>query len=108
MKKDIISERYGISEGKIAVIPAGFYPDKFWRIEEEALKKTIERYKLPPRFVLALGRITPYKGYDLLVKAMQYVIKKMPDIKLILRIGSQKPSERELHIKNELLQLKKV
>jgi len=33
----------------------------------------------------ALGRFTEQKGYDILIKAMPFVLKKFPDIKLVLR-----------------------
>ena len=104
-QRGIIHERYGIADEKIAVIPPGFHPDKYRRIEGKTLKKAIEKHKLPPRFVLSVGRITPYKGYDLLMKAMKHVLKEIPDIKLVLRIGSERLTESEMQKKNELLQL---
>jgi mannosylfructose-phosphate synthase len=96
---------YGIPERKIAVIPPGFHPDKYRRMERDALNKAIGKYKLPPRFVLAAGRITAYKGYDLLVKAMKSVVREMPEVKLVLRIGSTRPTEDEIRMKKDLLQL---
>lgn len=106
-QKDIICDRYDISGKKLAIITPGFDPDKYRRMEEHSLKKAIEKHRLPPRFVLAVGRITPYKGYDLLLQAMKCVVKAMPDIKLLLRIGSQQPSQSEGQIRNELLQATK-
>ena len=106
-QKDIIGDRYGISGEKIAAITPGFDPNKYRRMEEYHLKKTVEKHRLPPRFVLAVGRITPYKGYDLLLQAMKYVVEAMPDIKLVLRIGSQQLSQSEAQIKNELLRVTK-
>ena len=102
-QKNIINERYGISEGKIAVITPGFHPDKFKRMETSTLKKVINKYKLPARFVLTVGRITPYKGYDLLIKAFKYVAQEIPGVKLVLAIGSNEPTEMEK--RNKLSQL---
>ena len=104
-QRDIMCEKYGIAERKIAVIPPGFHPDKYRKLERDALNKVIERYKLPLRFVLAAGRITAYKGYDLLVKAMKSVVEEMPEVKLVLRIGSTRPAEDEIQMKKGLLQL---
>lgn len=104
-QRDIMCGDYRIPERKIAVIPPGFHPDKYRRMERDALKKVIEKYKLPPRFVLAAGRITAYKGYDLLVKAMKSVIEEMPEVKLVLRIGSTRPTGDEIRMKKDLLQL---
>jgi mannosylfructose-phosphate synthase len=39
------------------------------------------------------------------IKAMERVVKEMPDIKLILRIGSDRLTEEEIRKKKELLQL---
>ena len=102
-QKKIMCEEYGISDGKIAIITPGFFPDKFHRIEENDLEKAIRKYKLPARFVFAVGRITPYKGYDLLIKAFKYVAQEMPEVKLILAIGSTEPTEVEK--RNKLSQL---
>jgi len=104
-QRDIICGDYGIAERKIAVIPPGFHPDKYRRIEQDALKKVIEKYKLPPRFVMAAGRITAYKGYDLLVKAMKSVVEEVPEVKLVLRVGSTRPTQDEIRMKKDLLQL---
>jgi mannosylfructose-phosphate synthase len=104
-QRDIIHEKYGVSERGIALTTPGFYPDKFRRMDKDTLNRAIDKYKLPLRFVLAVGRITDYKGYDLLIKAMANVVKEMPDIKLILRIGSDRLTEEEIRKKKELLQL---
>ncbi|GAH51173.1 unnamed protein product, partial [marine sediment metagenome] len=102
-QKKIMCEEYGISDGKVAIITPGFFPDKFHRIEENGLEKVIRKYKLPARFVFVVGRITPYKGYDLLIKAFKYVAQEMPEVKLILAIGSTEPTEVEK--RNKLSQL---
>jgi len=92
-QKKIMNENYGIPAGKINIITPGFFPEKYHRIAKKKLSETIEKYKLPPRFVLTVGRITPYKGYDLLIKAFKLVAQEMPEVKLVLAIGSHEPSE---------------
>ena len=102
-QKKIMGEKYGIPDGDIAVIPPGFFPDKFYRMGENDLKKSIEKYQIPARFVFAVGRITPYKGYDLLIKAFKYVVQETPEVKLVFAIGSHEPAEMEK--RNKLSQL---
>ena len=102
-QKKIMSENYGISAEKIAVITPGFFPDKYRIMDRRSLSKVIEKYKLPERFVFAVGRITPYKGYDLLIKAFKHVLQEIPEVKLVLAIGSHEPSEVEK--REELAQL---
>jgi len=102
-QKKLMGEKYGIPEGKIVIIPPGFFPDKYHLIDKENLLEVIKKYKLPARFVLAVGRITPYKGYDLLIKAFQHVAQEIPEVKLVLVIGSHEPTEVEK--RNELSQL---
>ena len=62
-------------------------------MDKSSLSEVIEKYKLPARFVFTVGRITPYKGYDLLIKAFKYVVQERPEVKLVLAIGSHEPSE---------------
>ena len=102
-QKKIMCEEYGISDEKIAIITPGFFPDKYRRMAENDLEKFIEKYKLPARFIFAAGRITPYKGYDLLIKAFKYVNQEVPEVKLVFAIGSHEPSEMEK--RNKLSQL---
>ena len=104
-QKDIICDRYGILEEKVAVVTPGFDPDRYRKMEAHSLKSGAEKHRLPPRFVLAVGRITEYKGHDLLVKAMKYVVEEIPDIKLVLRIGPKELPHSEAQRKNELLQM---
>jgi mannosylfructose-phosphate synthase len=76
-------------------------------MDERSLQKAVERHGLPSRFVLAVGRITEYKGHDLLIKAMKSVIGEINDVKLVLRIGSETLSEDEAKMKDRLVQMTK-
>ncbi|MBA7701175.1 Mannosylfructose-phosphate synthase [subsurface metagenome] len=102
-QKEIMCHKYGISAGKVAIITPGFFPEKYRRIDKSCLSEVIRQYKLPERFVFTVGRITPYKGYDLLIKAFQQVAKELPEVKLVLAIGSHEPTE--VAKRNELSQL---
>jgi len=102
-QKNIVYERYGIPEGKIAIIPPGFFPEKYCKMGENDLRKAREKYSLPVRFALTVGRIASNKGYDLLIKAFKYVVQEVPDVKLVFAIGSDEPSDVEK--REELSQL---
>jgi len=104
-QKDIMGEKYGISAEKIAIITPGFFPHKYRRLDKDVLSEKIKKYNLPARFVFTVGRITPYKGYDLLIKAFKHVAQEMPEVKLVMAIGSQEPTEVEK--RNKLSQLAK-
>ena len=104
-QKDIICEKYEIPEGKVAVITPGFDANKYQKIDKKALTGVVEGRNLPDKFIMTVGRIASNKGYDLLIEAMKYVLEEIPDVKLALRIGSQKPTEDEIRQKDELLKL---
>jgi len=104
-QKDIICEKYRIQEVEVAVITPGFDAGKYRKIDKEALTGVIEERKLPDKFILTVGRIASNKGHDLLIEAMKYILEEMPDVKLVLRIGSQKPTENEIRQKDKLLKL---
>jgi len=104
-QKDIICEKYEIPEGKVAVITPGFDANKYRKVDKEALTGVVEERNLPDKFIMTVGRIASNKGYDLLIEAMKYVLEEIPDVKLALRIGSQKPTEDEIRQKGELLKL---
>ena len=104
-QKDIICEKYEIPQGKVAVITPGFDANKYERIDKKALAEVVEERKLPTEFIMTVGRIASNKGYDLLLEAMRYILEEIPNIKLVLRIGSQKPTENEIRQKDELLEI---
>jgi len=104
-QSDIICEKYEVPEGKVAVITPGFDANKYRKIDKEALIGVIEERKLPDKFIMTVGRIASNKGYDILLEAMKYILEEIPDIKLVLRIGSQKPTDSEIQQKDELLKL---
>ena len=94
-QKKLMHEKYEIPVEKIAIITPGFFPEKYHKINRRSLSGVIEKYELPARFVFAVGRITPYKGYDLLINAFKYVAEELPEVKLVLAIGSREPTEVE-------------
>jgi mannosylfructose-phosphate synthase len=96
---------YDVPVEKIRVIPPGYDDSRFFPVSiasRQALKR--ERGIEGP-VVLVLGRMAHNKGYDLLIRAMTYVIERVPETRLILAAGSNHPSERELEQIEELHEL---
>jgi glycosyltransferase involved in cell wall biosynthesis len=58
-------------QSKCRVIPYGIALDRFDNIEERVSEEIRRRYR--PRIVLGVGRMVYYKGFEYLIKAMQYV-----------------------------------
>ncbi len=94
-QKSIIDEKYEINPEKMAVIPPGFFPDKYHRIEESELAAARKRLGLPDRFIITVGRIASNKGYDLLINAFKDVKAEIPDVKLVFAIGSNEESDKK-------------
>jgi rhamnosyl/mannosyltransferase len=56
---------------KTEVIPLGIDPTEFEKPEQETVRKIRSRYG--PRFVIAIGRLVAFKGFEFLIRAMQSV-----------------------------------
>jgi len=84
---------------KIVVIPNGINIDDF--NISYSKEECREKLGLPPdkSLILFVGNLIPYKGPDVLVKAMQKIIKEVPDTELVF-VGSGK-------MKAELIELSK-
>lgn len=105
-QRDILKNSdYDVPVEKIRVIPPGYDDTRFYPVSlssRAALKKDLDA---EGPVVLAVGRMAHNKGYDLLIRAMPFVLERVPEARLLLAIGSTEPSERELEQINELHQL---
>ncbi len=101
----LAASEYEIPREKLHVIPPGYDDSRFYPVSaatREALKKD---KGFDGRLVLALGRMAANKGYDLLIRAMPPVIKRLDNVKLLLAVGSDDPPESE---KKQIEDLKKL
>lgn len=71
-EKDYIRKRFGIPKDKITVIPSGTDIEKFRDYGYERERNSL----------LFVGRLSPVKRLDLLLRALVKVKKKVPDVKL--------------------------
>jgi len=56
---------------KVDIIPLGIEASKFERPSDEIVEQLQKKYG--PGFVIAVGRLVPFKGFDILIRAMQDV-----------------------------------
>ncbi|MGH2475897.1 MAG: glycosyltransferase [Candidatus Limnocylindrales bacterium] len=91
----LIASEYDLPREKVAVIPPGYDDNRFFPVSaasRTALKRELD---LEGPLILALGRIADNKGYDLLVRALPVVRARVPDVRLLLAIGSTEPTPGE-------------
>ena len=105
-QRDILAaSEYDVPTDKIRVIPPGYDDNRFFPVSlatRQALKEDLD---IDGRVVLALGRMAKNKGYDLLLRAMPAVFKRVDDVRLLLAVGSTEPNEDEI---KQVGQLKKL
>lgn len=95
-QRDLLMDgEYDVPPSTIAMIPPGFDDTRFFPVStasREALKRELG---IDGPLVLALGRVAANKGYDLLLQSMPTVAARLPDVKLLLAIGSTEPTPGE-------------
>lgn len=74
-------ETYGIARENVTVIPNGVNEADFPEIRESSLLQRIGLTDRP--FLLFVGRLSPIKGPDLLLKAFASIAKQLPDYHLV-------------------------
>ena len=72
---NVFAEAYKVSKSKIYSSHLGYY---------DMLKMYGEGSKKTGNYVLLFGRISPYKGVEYLLQAMEIVHQKHPDVKVII------------------------
>ncbi len=105
-QRDILkASEYDVPIGKIHVIPPGYDDSRFFPVSiasRQALKQNLDA---EGPVVLALGRMAHNKGYDLLIRSLPIVLKRIPDVRLLLAVGSTDPNPAELDQINQLREL---
>lgn len=75
-QSEVFTNQHPIHPEKIDIIYLGA-PELFKRCSE-----SLERTEL--KTILFFGRVQPYKGIDILIKAAPYILKKVPGLKVII------------------------
>ncbi len=104
-QRQILTGDYDVSPEKIDVLPPGYDDSRFFPVSLATKAALKTELGLEGRIVLALGRMSHNKGYDLLIRAMPVVMSRLDNARLLLAIGSTEPTVREREQIEELKQL---
>jgi mannosylfructose-phosphate synthase len=106
MQREILLDSvYDVPADKIRVIPPGYDDQRFFPVSLSTRQMLKRSLGLEGPVVLALGRIAKNKGYDLLLRAMPPVFKRVPQARLVLAVGSTAPNEAETEMVRSLQRL---
>jgi D-inositol-3-phosphate glycosyltransferase len=93
--KDQLMQTFGVREGRISIIPFGTYD----MVPQSALTSAEAKQRLglreADRTILFFGRITPYKGIDLLVDAFARIALDDQSYRLVIAGEAMKESEQQ-------------
>lgn len=105
-QRDILrGSEYDVPLEKVQVVPPGYDDTRFFPVSQATRQALKEDLDAQGPIVLALGRMAHNKGYDLLIRSMPSVVRRIPQARLFLAVGSTSPTERELEQVEELRQL---
>jgi len=105
-QRDILTGgEYDVPAEKIKVIPPGYDDTRFFPVSLASRRALKQELDIDGRIVLALGRMARNKGYDLLLRAMPSVFRRVEDVKLLLAVGSTEPNESEIQQIGDLKEL---
>ena len=93
--KDQLMQTFGVREDRISIIPFGMYD----MVPQSALTSAEAKQRLglskSDRAILFFGRITPYKGIDLLVDAFARIARPDQSYRLVIAGEAMKESEQQ-------------
>lgn len=101
------ASEYDAPRDKIFNVPPGYDDTRFFPIAQASRVALKREYDLTGPVILALGRMAHNKGYDLLLRAMPTVFKRLEKARLVLAVGSTDPTAREREQVTELKELAK-
>lgn len=101
---DILTDEYGIDRERVVMIPPGYDDLRFFPLGDAERSMIREELGITGRAVLALGRLAPNKGYDLLIEAFAEVASRVPEARLYLSAGGAVSNDAEEALHRELEQ----
>jgi len=93
---DYVRRNYGTPEAMIRLIHRGLDADSFdpARLDADAVRDIRTRHRLEGKFVaLAVGRVTPLKGYPELIRAAAIARNHLPNLAIVIVGGVQQGQE---------------
>jgi glycosyltransferase involved in cell wall biosynthesis len=77
--------RAGVPPAKVVVIPNAVQAARFGQADPSCREELRLLFPLPPgRIVAAVGRLSPEKGFDVLIRAAGRVVREMPAVGFVL------------------------
>ncbi len=96
--------KMGAKKEQLKITPSGIRSESLREYDGGVFK---EKYGIDGRIILYLGRLHPMKGPQVLIKAIPYIIERLPDVKFVFigpdQIGYQKVLEnlsKKLHVED--------
>ena len=75
----------GVADEKITVIHNAVRPGRFARPKPEYRQRLLELFPVPPKLIVAAaGRLSPEKGFDVLIDAAATVVAERPEVSFVL------------------------
>ena len=75
----------GVADEKVTVIHNAVRPQRFEHPKPEYRRRLVERFPVAPKVIVAAaGRLSPEKGFDLLIDAAATVTAKQPEVGFVL------------------------
>jgi glycosyltransferase involved in cell wall biosynthesis len=80
-------ERFALPQEKVVVVPLGVDTVAFQPVADAHGKRVREKYRLPTRYLLAIGPPGPRKNLEAMLQAWQRMHPRFPDVHLVLAGG---------------------
>lgn len=86
--RDEIVGYYGVGSSKVAVVPNALGEGFDWEATDAEVGRAREHYRLPERYIVAVGTLQPRKNLPLLIRAVAKIREQDPSLQLVL-VGNQ-------------------
>lgn len=86
---------YAVDLHKVHRVPPGYDETRFHAVSRSERAAVKEQLELQGPLIFAVGRAAANKGYDCLIRALPIVLRRIPEARLLLAVGSENPTPDE-------------
>ena len=104
-QKRLLLEDYQAPRSRCRMLPPGYNAERFFPVSQSCREAIRRRLGFVRPVVMAIGRLALNKGYDLLIRAFEFVARRLPEITLYLAVGGAKRDSSEEKLLTELRDL---